>query len=93
MWFLILKTLHILSAIVLLGTGFGTAFHFWATHLRGDPRAIAAAASARLFPGDAPLVRARLAGLSRPCRGGLADGRPAGAVVMAFRRSADRSLS
>ena len=44
MWFLILKTLHILSAVVLLGTGFGTAFHLWATHLRGDPRAIAVAA-------------------------------------------------
>jgi uncharacterized membrane protein len=44
MWFLILKTLHILSAIVLLGTGLGTAFHLWMTHRRGDPRAIACAA-------------------------------------------------
>jgi uncharacterized membrane protein len=44
MWFLILKTVHVLSAIVLLGTGFGTAFHLWATHRRGDVRAIAAAA-------------------------------------------------
>jgi uncharacterized membrane protein len=44
MWFLLLKTVHILSAIVLLGTGFGTAFHLWATHRRGDVRAIASAA-------------------------------------------------
>ena len=44
MWFLILKTVHILSAIVLLGTGLGTAFHLWITHLHGDPCAIATAA-------------------------------------------------
>ena len=39
-----LKWLHILSATVLFGTGLGTAFHLWATHLRGDVRAIASAA-------------------------------------------------
>jgi len=44
MCFLILKTLHILSAIVLLGTGLGTAFHLWVTHRRGEARAIASAA-------------------------------------------------
>src|ERR1700751_63907 len=41
MAFLFLKTLHILSATLLFGTGLGTAFHMWATHLRGDVRAIA----------------------------------------------------
>jgi len=35
------KTLHILSATVLFGTGLGTAFHMWMTHLSGDVRAIA----------------------------------------------------
>lgn len=39
--YLLLKTVHVLSATVLFGTGLGTAFHMWATHLRGDPRAIA----------------------------------------------------
>ena len=39
--FLLLKTLHILSSTVLFGTGLGTAFHMWATHRRGDVRAIA----------------------------------------------------
>jgi uncharacterized membrane protein len=42
--FLLLKTLHILSSTLLFGTGLGTAFHMWATHLRGDVRAIAATA-------------------------------------------------
>ena len=49
MWFLILKTLHVLSAIVLLGTGLGTAFHLWVTHRSGDPRAIASAARATVL--------------------------------------------
>lgn len=39
-----LKTLHILSAAILFGAGLGTAFHMWATHLRGDARAIASTA-------------------------------------------------
>lgn len=42
--YLLLKTLHVLSATILFGTGLGTAFHMWATHLGGDPRAIAATA-------------------------------------------------
>ena len=42
--FLLLKTLHILSSTLLFGTGLGTAFHMWATHLRGDVRAIAVTA-------------------------------------------------
>jgi uncharacterized membrane protein len=42
--FLVLKTLHVLSSTVLFGIGFGSAFHMWVTHLRGDPRAIAATA-------------------------------------------------
>ncbi len=35
------KTLHILSATVLFGTGLGTAFHMRMTHRSGDVRAIA----------------------------------------------------
>lgn len=38
------KTLHILSATILFGTGLGTAFHMWMTHLSGDVRAIATVA-------------------------------------------------
>lgn len=34
--------MHILSSTVLFGTGLGTAFHMFATHLRGDVNAIAA---------------------------------------------------
>lgn len=41
MSFLTLKALHILSSTVLFGTGLGTAFHMWITHLRGDVHAIA----------------------------------------------------
>lgn len=41
--YLWLKVLHIVSATVLFGTGIGTAFHMYATHLRGDVAAIAAA--------------------------------------------------
>jgi uncharacterized membrane protein len=44
MEFQLLKTLHILSSTLLFGTGLGTAFHMWATHLRGDVRAIASTA-------------------------------------------------
>ena len=35
---------HILSATLLFGTGLGTAFHLYATHLRGNVSAIAVAA-------------------------------------------------
>ena len=41
--YLWLKVLHILSATLLFGTGIGTAFHMYATHLRGDVAEIAAA--------------------------------------------------
>jgi uncharacterized membrane protein len=44
MAFVALKALHILSSSLLFGTGLGTAFHMWATHLRGDVKAIAATA-------------------------------------------------
>ncbi|MFI4986436.1 MAG: DUF2269 family protein [Alphaproteobacteria bacterium] len=42
--YLLLKTIHVLSATVLFGTGLGTAFHMWLAHRTGDPRIIAAAA-------------------------------------------------
>lgn len=38
------KTVHILSATVLFGTGLGTAFHMWRADRTGDVRVIAAAA-------------------------------------------------
>lgn len=41
---LCLKTLHLLSATILFGTGLGTAFHLWVTHRGGEVRAIASAA-------------------------------------------------
>lgn len=39
-----IKIVHVLSAIVLLGVGLGTAFHMWLAHRSGDVRVIAAAA-------------------------------------------------
>ena len=42
--YLWIKWIHILGATLLFGTGLGTAFHLYATHLRGDVAAIAAAA-------------------------------------------------
>lgn len=39
-----LKLIHILSAVVLLGTGAGTAYYLWTAHRSGDPRAIAVTA-------------------------------------------------
>ncbi len=39
---LLLKWVHILSMVVLFGTGLGTAFHGLASNLSGDVRAIAA---------------------------------------------------
>ncbi|MCP5368375.1 MAG: DUF2269 domain-containing protein [Hyphomicrobiales bacterium] len=42
--YLTLRVLHILGAMVLFGTGMGTAFAMWAAHLRGDVRAIAVVA-------------------------------------------------
>jgi len=40
---ILVKIVHVLSAIVLLGVGLGTAFHMWLAHLTGDARVIAAA--------------------------------------------------
>lgn len=40
----IVKTLHILSATVLFGTGLGTAFFMWRANLTGDVRVIASVA-------------------------------------------------
>ena len=42
--YFLIKTIHILSSTLLFGTGLGTAFHMYATHLRGDVKAIAATA-------------------------------------------------
>ncbi len=38
------KWVHVLSPTLLFGTGIGTAFHLYATHLRSDVAAIASAA-------------------------------------------------
>lgn len=46
-----LKTVHILSATVLFGTGLGTAFHMWFAHRSGDVRAIATVAR-NVVPAD-----------------------------------------
>ena len=42
--FLILKTVHILSATLLFGAGIGSAFHLYAAHLRGNIAGISVAA-------------------------------------------------
>lgn len=39
-----LKFFHVLGAMLLFGTGLGTAFQFWFAHRSGDPRAIAVVA-------------------------------------------------
>ena len=39
-----IKWIHVLSGALLFGTGLGTAFHMYATHLRGNVAAIAVAA-------------------------------------------------
>ena len=41
--YLWLKVLHVLSATLLFGTGLGTAFHMYVTHLRGSTAEIVAA--------------------------------------------------
>ena len=43
-YYLLLKTVHIVSATILFGTGLGTAFHMWMSHLSGNVPAIAVAA-------------------------------------------------
>lgn len=35
-WYAIIKTVHILSATILFGTGLGTAFFFWRAHGPGN---------------------------------------------------------
>ncbi len=37
----VIKTLHVLSATLIFGTGLGTAFYMWRGHLAGDLRALA----------------------------------------------------
>jgi uncharacterized membrane protein len=44
MLYFLVKSLHIIGAAVLLGTGAGIAFFLLAAHLRGDPREIAGVA-------------------------------------------------
>ena len=39
--YLLLKALHILSGMILFGTGVGTAFYLWMAHRTGDPHVIA----------------------------------------------------
>ena len=39
-----IKLVHILSATLLFGTGLGTAYHLFATHIRGDIAAISVVA-------------------------------------------------
>lgn len=39
-----IKLLHIVSAMILFGTGLGTAVQMWLTHRSGDPRALAVVA-------------------------------------------------
>lgn len=42
MLYLLLKTVHLLSAALLFGTGLGSAFYLWRAHRSGDPAVIAA---------------------------------------------------
>lgn len=42
--YLLLKTVHVVSATILFGTGLGTAFHMWMSHLSGSVPAIVVAA-------------------------------------------------
>ncbi len=42
--YLALKTVHVVSATILFGTGIGTAFHMWMSHLSGSLPAIVVAA-------------------------------------------------
>lgn len=42
--YVLLKVVHVLSSTILFGAGIGTAFHMWATHLRGNVQAIASTA-------------------------------------------------
>src|SRR5438270_6039998 len=44
MFYLLLKTVHVIGAAVLLGTGAGIAFILLVAHLRGEPREVAGVA-------------------------------------------------
>ena len=93
-----LKFLHALGAMVLFGTGLGTAFQFWLAHRSRDPRAIAVVARnavladwvfttpadrvAAEIPRDAP--RAETAGLAVAVPHGLHTA-PAGAGIRLVR--------
>jgi uncharacterized membrane protein len=44
MFYFLLKTVHVIGAAVLLGTGAGIAFFLLVAHLRGEPREIAGVA-------------------------------------------------
>lgn len=41
MSYLLVKTLHILSSVLLVGTGFGSAFYLFFAHRSGSPQAVA----------------------------------------------------
>ena len=63
-----IKTLHILSATVLFGTGLGTAFQMWMAHRSADVRAIAAVSNAvvradYLFTAPAVIIQPVTGGL------------------------------
>ena len=47
--YLALKTVHVISAALLFGTGLGTAFFMWFTHRSGDVAAIARVARLTVF--------------------------------------------
>lgn len=42
--YLIVKTLHVVSATFLVGTGAGSAYYLWRAHRRGDPHVLASVA-------------------------------------------------
>lgn len=44
MLYLLIKTVHVVGASVLLGTGAGIAFFMLLAHLRGEPREVAGVA-------------------------------------------------
>lgn len=70
---LILKMIHILSAILLFGTGLGTAFHGLASNLSRDVRAIAVGQSQR--------------GAGLPYFGGLVPGEYGACTVFSRQRT------
>ncbi len=41
MWYLLLKTIHIISSTLLFGTGLGSAYYMWRAHLTGKIPVIA----------------------------------------------------